>query len=191
MMVLLCLPFALFGQESEEPGMNIAYNKGDQNFLLNAGMFLPLFYFSTDGSVTPALEKMNPGITGSLSWVSYLNARTYLGFEFGGVYATTLNRTFVMIPVLAKLGYMFSAYPFEFPLSLGLGLDFLKVDDLFVTTVALKPEASFYWNFSSEWAFGGNVAYWFVPELYFSAELANQSMFGNFLDIRLSVLYHF
>ncbi len=187
----LLIPIFSWGQETSKNVQQISYSKGDQNFILNGGLFLPLFFLSLDGTVSPALQKAYPGVTGSLSWVSFLDNRLYLGFEFGGTYSGTLNRTFFMIPVMGKFGYVYTTYPFEIPLSVGAGVDFIKLEDLFTTTAVLKPEAGFYWNWSSEWAFGLNVAYWFVPELYFSDGLSDQSMFGNFLDIRLSAMYHF
>ena len=181
----------LWAQESDATEQQFSYSKGDQNFILNAGLFLPLFYLSTDGTSEPALETTRPGITGTLSWISFVNNTTAVGFEFGGSYTQTLNRTCVMIPILGKIGYTFISYPFEIPLSFGAGVNFLKVGDLFTTSAIVKPEAGFYWNWSSEWAFGANVSYWFVPEVYFSGTLQDQSRFGNFLDIRLSVMYHF
>ena len=187
---ILCTP--VWSQDSAESEPLIAYSKGDQNFILNGGLFMPLFFLSTGGDYSGALEKTGPGITGSISWLSFLDNRFSLGFEFGGSYSSTLSkRTFLMIPVLGKIGYSFVNYPFEIPLSLGVGIDFVKLDEMYTTTAVFKPEAGFYWNWRSEWAFGANVAYWFVPEIYFSEELRNQSMFGNFLDIRFSVLYHF
>lgn len=198
--MVLLLPAPVMGQDvQEEPAPpSLSYSKGDQNFILNAGLFLPLFYVSiADGTFSSALDTTRPGINGSLSWVSFLNDSSYLGFEFGGAFAGTLNRSFFMIPVLGKYGYSFSSYPFEIPLSVGAGVNFMKVNsvydsrDLFTATTVLKPEAGFYWNWSSEWAFGMNITYWLVPEIYFSEDLQSQSMLGNFLDIRLSVMYHF
>lgn len=186
------LPTIVWAQDTPEAGGQISYSKGDQKFSLNAGLFLPLFFASAETGVTPALENTKPGITGSISWMSFLNAATGLGFEFGGSYALTQNlRPFFMIPILGKFSYTFNRYPIEVPLAVGAGINFFKLDDMFTVTPILKPEAGFYWNWSSEWAFGVNISYWFVPEIYFSQELRQFSMLGNFLDIRLSAMYSF
>ena len=57
----------------------------------------------------------------------------------------------------------------------------------------LKAGSAFYWNYSSQWAFGANLFYWFVPQIYGASSPATSdaTRFGNFLEFTLSALYHF
>ena len=107
------------------------------------------------------------------------------------MFATTENRTLTMIPVSFVTEYYFIAYPFEFPIYINTGISLNTLDNYFKITPSIKPGAGVYWNFNGEWAFGLNVDYWFIPELYFSEEYASESRIGNFLQANLSAVYHF
>ena len=52
---------------------------------------------------------------------------------------------------------------------------------------------AFVWNYNSQWAFGANLMYWFVPQLYFDSSFAvtDSSRLGNFLEFTLTAVYHF
>ena len=101
------------------------------------------------------------------------------------------GRTFSMVPIVFKYTYILNFYPITVPLSVGAGFTFNRLDDLFQFTPILKPGASVFWNFNPEWSLGLNTIYWWNPEIHFKEELKDQSRFGNYLEISLSVLYHF
>ena len=76
---------------------------------------------------------------------------------------------------------------------LGLGGNLSIFDEAAHIDFIAKPQVGFYWNFNEEWAFGANAAYWFVPQMYSGSGkvTSSHSMFGNFMDVTLSVLFRF
>jgi hypothetical protein len=169
------------------------YGLGDQTFSINAGTILPLFIAGVDGNVFGGFSKLSLGAAGSLRWGTFLNNEMTLGVDVGGMFSmTTLDRVLVMLPVSAMYTYAIRFYPFEVILQAGVGVNFTKLEDDLYIGPALKPGASFYWNYSAEWSFGIQAEYWFVPEIYFGRNVpADQSAFGNFLGLTLTTLYHF
>ena len=177
-------------EEPKDPG--IVRGLGDQTFSFNAGLFVPLFSQDTDGSITSFSDHLSLGAVGSLEWNAYINKNMQLGGQLSGMFAFTPNdRTFSMVPITAKYTYILNFYPITIPLSLAAGISFNKLDSLFQVTPIVKPGATFYWNFNPEWSLGLNAIYWWVPEYHFDSDLKDQSRFGNFLEISLSLLYHF
>lgn len=167
------------------------YTLGDQILSLNVGMLFPLFY--TGGPDGRQDANLTLGGTGHLSWSSFLNNNLAVGGEFGGMFAFTPNRnTLFMIPLAARISYFLRAYPFEFPLTLAAGVNFSRFRDSFKTDPIVIPGAGFYWNYSTEWAFGLDLRYWWVPQIYRGPDPpAEDTRFGNFLGTTLSVLYRF
>lgn len=190
--LLLSSTFLLFGQELPDtvPAQD-SYGLGDQTFSISAGVNLPLFIHMLSGTVEPALPHVGAGAIGSLRWGTFLTNSVTFGAELGGTFAfTALHRTLVIVPVSAVFTYVLRAYPFEFPLHATLGVSFMRLDnDLYIGPI-VKPGASAYWSYNSEWSFGLQLEYLWVPEIYFGP-LADQSAFGNFLSVTLSTLYHF
>ena len=184
------------GQDIDGSAADI-FGLGDQLFSISAGGVIPLFIMGVDpvnGSlVEPALPHLGIGAAGSLRWGGYLTNEISLGVELAGMFSfSVLKRTLVAVPITGLLSYTFRFFPFEVPLFVGLGVNFLKLDtDLYFGPV-LKPGAAIYWNYSSEWAFGLRVEYWWIPEIYFGRTIpADQTSFGNFAAFTLSTLYHF
>lgn len=193
LLLLVCfllLPLSITAQEEkEEPGPKASYSLGDQMFSLNAGLFVPLFFFGGD---TAAKTNLSIGGAGSLEWSAFLNGRLALGGELAGCFSfSPLGRTLAIIPVTVKLSYFFFTYPFEIPIFLGGGINFVTLEDSVYIGPILKPGMSFYWNINGTWAAGINLVYWFSPQWYTKQELISQSRYGNFLEITLSALYHF
>jgi hypothetical protein len=167
------------------------YGLGDQMFLINAGLQIPLFFQSTSGSVAPT--NLSLGGLGSLEVEFYLNNNLTIGGEFGGSFAFSPNsRSLFLVPVTAKISWIFHAYPFDFPVFFGAGIDFMRLNnELYVGPIA-RPGFGAYWNFNSSWAFGLRAVYWWVPEIYFGpSPPADRTRFGNFLELSLSAIYHF
>ncbi len=183
---------ALPAQEEEpvtEEDFIPTYTVGDQILSINLGLFIPLFY--SGAGVQDA--NLTLGGTGHLRWSSFLSNNWSVGGEFGGMFAFTPNRnTLFMIPVAARTTYYVRSYPFEFPLSIAAGLNFSRFEENFKTDVILMPGAGFYWNYNSEWSFGADARYWWVPQIYRGPEPpADDTRYGNFLSVTASVLYHF
>lgn len=177
------------GEEETEEIPQISYGLGDQMFSINAGLFIPLFFFGGGSAVSTNLSL---GGVGSLEWNAFVTEHLTLGGELAGSFSfSPLKRTLVIIPVTFKVGYFFFAYPFEIPIYLGTGVNFITLEDSLYVGLILKPGASFYWNINGSWAAGLNVVYWFSPQWYTKEELVSQNRYGNFLEVSLSALYHF
>lgn len=195
----LLLFYPIFGQENDETEDDYAgitsYGVGDQLFSLNAGAIIPLFNlapFSTaDEASFTSLSSLKTGLAGSIKWGAFIRDNLSLGAELCGMFASTDNRSLTMIPISFVTTYYFINYPFEFPLSVNAGFSLNTLDDYFKITPIIKPGFGAYWNFNIDWAFGINIDYWIVPEIYFSDEFAGESRIANFLQINLSGVYHF
>ena len=169
-----------------------SYGLGDQMFIINAGLFIPLFFFDREMEVFDT--NLTLGGHGSLCWQVFLSNHFSLGAELGGMFALSPNeRVLYMIPLTLKATYWIRFYPFEIPLSLGLGGNLSVLEEAAHIDFIAKPSVGFYWNMNEEWAFGINATYWFVPQIYSGSGKvsSDHSMFGNFMDASLSVLFRF
>jgi len=164
------------------------YSLGDQTLSINAGMFVPLFLLPT-GTVLLASSPphLSLGGDGYLSWAAYVTPQIRLGLDVAGTFTFDPNsNALLMLPFLAKISYSFMAYPFEIPVSLGVGMNIIKYTDLSTIDLLVKPGVALYWIFDSSWSFGLNLGYWF--DMQFDP---TNSRVGNFLDISLGALYHY
>lgn len=195
-MLVFILSFPVYAQDNDSPETDeiyeTAYDLGDQIFTIKAGLFFPLFFMSPGFDF--ASTNLSMGGVGSLEWSTFVNSRVSLGGEFGGMFAFSPNdRILYMMPLTFKISYFYRKYPFEFPLYCGAGITFNNIDDAFHLDLILKPGASVLWNFNPEWAFGFNLVYWWIPQLYTGNGKvpADNTRFGNFLETTLSALFHF
>jgi hypothetical protein len=190
-MVLLCaLPAA--AQETPEKDRETvasAYGLGDQVLSINLGPFIPLFFLANDGTTSPT--QLTLGGTGSIAWSAYVTGAIRVGAEIGGVFAFSrpnLN-SLLMLPILAQAQYVMTFYPFEVPISLGVGMNIVKYGELKNIDLLIKPGASVLWIYDSKWSFGLNLAWWLDMQFYPSDPTQNR--IGNFLEVSLSALYHY
>jgi hypothetical protein len=173
---------------SEQPIIQPAHSLGDQMLQISAGGLIPLFFQSLTGEVKPT--RLTMGGTGSLEWNAYVSKDIRIGLEVGGMFAFSRQKnTLVMVPITAQAAYVLSLYPFEFPISVGLGMNVVKyVEDVYIDPI-LMPGIGALWQFDVSWSFGLKLAYWWVPHV--SAKTPDDTRFGNFLSITLSALYNF
>ena len=167
------------------------YSLGDQMIYLDGGMLVPLFYMDESGNSFGT--NLTLGATASIGWNAFLSNNFSLGAELGGTFSFSPNgRTLVMIPLTGKVTYWLRFYPFEFPIYLGTGINFMKLSNYLYIGPIVKPGVGVYYDITSKWAVGVNAVYWWVPELYFGPNPpASQSRFGNFLEISASGVFHF
>jgi hypothetical protein len=188
--LLFCaLPAAAQDQPKDpnEPVVS-AYGLGDQVFAISLGPFIPLFFLPNVG---PAGTNLTLGGTASIAWSAYVSGSFRVGAEVGGVFdfsRPNLN-PLLMLPILARAQYVMTFYPFEVPLSLGVGMNIVKYGELKNIDLLIKPGASFMWIYDSKWSFGLNLAWW--VDLQFYPNDPTQNRVGNFLELSLSALYHF
>ena len=196
-LVLFSVISPLFAQQTDEEEKPLPmYGLGDQMFAINLGLFIPLFFYNPNPGVDPIdrvkATNLSPGGIGSLEWAAFLNDKVSLGAEIQGMFSISpLKRTLLMIPITAKLSYFLRAYPFDFPLFIGAGVNFAKLEDELFVGPILKPGFAAYWNINSEWSLGLRVIYWWVPQIYLNDPLKDDTRLGNFLETTLSALYHF
>ena len=139
----------------------VSHTLGDQVLSINGGLSLPLFYQALDLSVHGT--NLWPGGVGSLLWKSYLNDAITIGAEIGGMFSFSSQNfpnLLLMLPITVQGSYIFRAYPFEFPVFLGAGIDIVRYLELTHFDFILKPGFSAFWVYDSSWSFGFNCAYW-------------------------------
>jgi len=166
------------------------YGLGDQTMSINAGLFVPLFLLPTG---TVLLEGSPPhlslGAVGSLNWAAYVAPQVRLGLEILGDFTMSPNsNSLLMLPIVAKASYILTVYPFEIPLTFGVGMNIVKYVDKSTIDLLLRPGISGLWIYNSSWSFGLNLNWWFDMQF---APTAADSRIGNFLEISLGALYHF
>jgi len=189
-----CFLYGQDGENEEETPQEIdLYSLGDQNFTIHAGMFFPLFFLDpTPAEGVSAAEKTNltVGGAGSLMYEAYLNNNFKIGLELGGIFAYSPNKNpFFMVPITARAAYEFHFGQFSLPLFMGLGINIITYEDYKNVQFLMKPGASLYWHYNSDWSFGGTLTYWISPEVIPSDH--TQDRIGNFLDFSISARYHF
>jgi hypothetical protein len=184
-------PFPLAAQEDDEETYVPVYVLGDQMLMINGGLFVPLFNQTLTGDIHST--HLTLGGVGSIQWSAYLNNNMSIGGEGGGMFAFTPNdNNLFMLPVTLRFSYFLRKYPFDFPLSLAAGVNFVRLNSVFRILPILKPGISGYWNYNTSWAFGLNVVYWWTPDIYMGPEPPHeQSRLGNFIEFSLSARYSF
>ena len=185
--LLACAADPLFAADGakSEPSQ---YSLGDQTMSINAGLFVPLFFLAPNGAISA--PNLSLGVVGSLCWAAYVAPQVRIGAEVAGNFTLSPNsNTLLMLPFLAKASYVFTAYPFEIPLSFALGMNIVKYVDKSTIDLLIRPGASVYWIYSSSWSFGLNFNYWF--DMQFNGTTPANARIGNFLEISLSALYHY
>jgi len=180
---------SIFAQE-EKPRPIEIYSLGQQNISLSAGLMIPLFFSSFDGEISST--NLSLGFTGSLRWSVHLNNHLMLGAEIGGMICKgELENMLLMLPVTAQAAYIFHVYPFELPISLGIGMNVIKYEDQSHIDFILKPGFSSLWKYSSSWSFGLNFVYWWIFQAATGSQDDSMARMGHFLEITPTVQYNF
>lgn len=189
LLIAACAAGPASAADNQAPGAS-QYALGDQTMTINAGMFIPLFLLPS-GVVLLAgnPSQLSLGAVGSLSWAAYVTPVLRVGADVAGNFTLDPNsNVLLMLPFMAKVAYVFTFYPFEVPLSFGIGMNIVKYTSLSSIDLLLRPGASFYWIYNSSWSFGVNLLYWF--DMQFNPD-RSKTRYGSFLEFSLSALYHF
>ncbi|HTZ52395.1 MAG TPA: hypothetical protein VMF68_12085 [Spirochaetia bacterium] len=190
LMVLATLSVPAFAADAPAGPSTSQYSLGDQTMSINAGLFLPLFDLPSGVIfLSGSPPQLTPGAVGSLSWAAYVSPQIRVGIDIAGNFTLDPNsNVLLMLPFVAKASYIFSFYPFELPVTFGLGANIVKYTSLSTLDLLLRPGVGLYWIYNSSWSFGANLNYWF--DMQFNTTAAN-SRYGSFLEFSLSALYHF
>ncbi|MDR3139191.1 MAG: hypothetical protein LBT95_05900 [Treponema sp.] len=193
----IILVLSLPAQEEDEPGdipvesdwsefMPALYTRGDQTFNISLGPIIPVLFLGPSGTLT---NNAKLGGTGSLAYNYFLGPHVFVGGELGIMYCATLAKNnLFMVPFGLRIGYQWIFKRFEFPLTLMAGGIPRRYQDYDYFGLIIKPSASAFFRFNTDWSFGLSAAWWWVPE-WTSNKAENVN--GNFLDIILSARYHF
>jgi hypothetical protein len=169
------------------------YSLGQQTLSISAGLFVPLFYqaFSSGGGgYSPT--GLGLGGAGSLQWGVHLDNHWLVGLEVGGMFSPSKDipeNTFYQLPITVKGAYIFHLFPFEISVYLGAGMDIVKYASGTLVDFILKPGVTPVWKFNSEWGFGLNVVYWWVPQPWSDNRALGRM--GNFLELTATAQYNF
>ena len=197
--LLLFLTFTLlYAQESEgdlpatEGDWDIyapdMYASGDQIFVISLGTVFPTVFLNNGKIITHNISPPVGG-TGSLSYNYFLSPNIFLGGEVGGIFMSTLGRNmFYAIPLGLRAGYQFYFWRFEFPVSLTLGMTWHRYLDLSYYGFYMKGGGSVFYRFNSDWSFGLNANWYWLPQW---TNDRSKNVDGNFVNLTLSARYHF
>lgn len=193
------LPGTLSAQEVEEPNeeppidsdwsgiMPSLYARGDQTFNISLGVLFPLFFVGNAGILDNKVNLV--GGTGSIAYTYFLSSNLFVGGELELMAAGTLGKNMLyMFPFGFRAGYQAVLGHFEFPVSLTIGAAPQRYLDEGYFGFFMKGMVSGFFRFSSNWSFGLNSAWWWVPQ--WTAESA-KDVSGHFLELTLAARYHF
>ncbi|MDR3167912.1 MAG: hypothetical protein LBT93_08210 [Treponema sp.] len=196
-LIFLVLVFPLTAQEGEDPGetpidsdwsdfMPALYARGDQTFTISLGPIIPAIFRGESGLIENNLKL---GGTGSLAYNFFLTPSFFIGAELGIMFSSTLGKNHLfIIPFGFKIGYQWVANRFEFPLTLMVGGAPQRYQNYSYFGLIIKPGASAFFRYNSDWSFGLNTTWWWIPE--WTSE-KGKDVFGNFIDVTLAARYHF
>lgn len=196
--ILILSSFAAYGQESEITEVPVfAFDQrvlGDRVLNINLGTNLPLFFQDLSGNTSPANLSLG-GLLG-LDLEFYLNNNVRIGGTLRGTFSGTPNANLLfLVPILFRGTYEFKLWPFSFPVTLGAGINFSAFKEALQVDFAAQIGGAAYYNVSSQWGFGLNVFYLWVPQIYGASSSytikESDSRFGNFLEISLGASFHF
>jgi hypothetical protein len=169
------------------------YTRGDQTFSINLGLVKPLFYYDQQEGRLDTNMKL--GGMGSLGYNYFLGPHLFLGGELSGMFASTEGENmYFIVPIGFRIGYQFILRRFEFPLSLLVGFAPQSHLDASYFGFFSKAMASVFFRFNSDWSFGLNTSFWWVPQ-WTDKRRANYkgdvNIHGFFLEFSLGARYHF
>jgi hypothetical protein len=168
------------------------YSSGEQAFSFTLGAVFPLFY-TNDQGIAPGGTNITAGGGGYLSYNYFLALRFFVGGEAGGMLSGTIGKNMLyLVPFGLRAGYQFAFsiknLRFEIPVSLMVGGVTQKYLETNYFGLFLKPMISGFFRLNPDWSFGLNVGWWLIPEW---TNEPRKNMTGHFLEVSLSVRFHF
>ncbi len=164
---------------------------GDQSFIFSLGALFPLFFVKmSDGTVEATNLTIGP--KASIEYMNYLSQYFALGVEVTGGFAFSPNfNIYWTLPITAKIMYIIYIGNTQLFLDLGVGIILEKFLEYGHLDFFAKPQVSFYFPIDPTLDLGLTAGYWFVPQFATSGQPQDQSRLGNFLDVSVSLIYHF
>lgn len=189
--LLLCAPF--FAQESnEQENLQNSSTLNNDNYVYKINQIGDQFIqlgLTGNIPIKPALSQLLFGGSGSLGYQRFVLDNLSIGGNIKFAYNPTIGANVLYyVPIMANASYHFTNGKFEFPISLNIGGAFENYNDRSYFGIVVKPEASAYFRFSSDWSFGINSGVYIIPQWY---DDTSDNYTGIITDIGLSVRYHF
>jgi hypothetical protein len=168
------------------------YSSGEQVMSFTLGAAIPLFY-TNSGGIAPNGTNVTVGGGGRLSYDYFFAPRFFVGGEAGGEFAGTIGENMLyIVPFGVRAGYQFTFSiknaRFEIPISLEIGGVIQKYLETDYFGLFLKPMVSGFFRFNPDWSFGLNVGWQIIPQW---TKEPRKDMTGHFLEVSLSVRFHF
>ena len=124
--------------------------------------------------------------------MGYLSSSFTLGFEIIGGFAFTPNlNIYWTLPLTGQISYIIPIQSWSLFFNLGLGLNFQSFLGYSRMDFIIRPQVALYMPLDPSLELGLVVGYWFVPQIANEEQDSSQSRLGNFLDVSLSLIYHF
>ncbi|MDR0628177.1 MAG: hypothetical protein LBG24_00740 [Treponema sp.] len=198
--VCLCglMQAPLSAQEAEDPENEVPidsdwsgimpslYARGDQTLNISLGVLFPMFFIGNAGVLD---NKVSLAGTFSLAYNYFLSPHLFVGGEFELMAAGTLGKNMLyMVPFGFRTGYQAVVGRFEFPVTLTVGAAPQRYLEEGYFGLFMKAMVSGFFRFNTNWSFGLNTAWWWVPE--WTRESAKDVQ-GHFLELTLAARYHF
>jgi hypothetical protein len=190
---LLASGLNLFAQEEDSQDtkeddwtgiISAPFSRGDKNLVISLGLVIPVYFSGIEDNE----HGISIGGTGSLAFNYFLTSGFFVGGELGAMFASTRRGNMLyIIPFGVRAGYQFWFGRFELPISLMIGFAPQKYLEKGYIGPFVKPSVSLFWRFNSDWSFGLNSEWWFIPQWPSTGE----DVIGNFLELTLSAKYHF
>ncbi len=175
--------------EGDDRPSSSPYSLGNQVLSINAGLFIPLFLVG--GNPSLGSTNLTVGGVGSIDWGAYVSPHVRIGASIGGTFTFDPNYTaLLMIPIVVKASYLFELYPWEIPLTLGLGMNVLKYSSDSTIDFLIRPGTGLWWSYNSSWSFGVNLNYWWDTQ-FTRGTLTGGWVAANFIEVSIGALYHF
>lgn len=192
---------AVLGAQEENPGENEndpsidsdwsvfdtpSYERGDQMVGLGLGMIFPVVFTGNNGTIK---NKTNLGGTIFLSYDYFFHANMAAGIEVNFSFNSTLGENMLyMVPMGLRFTYQLVFHPIEIPITLAVGMAPQAYLDENYLGLYLKPSLGAFWRMNSDWSFGLNGAWWWLPQV---TKPASETVHGNFATLTISARYHF
>lgn len=161
--------------------------KGDHFIRMGLQMGVPLF--NTSAKKFAIKTNIYPGGSIFLGYAYYLNHGISLGGDLAfSFYPTLGSNLYFSVPFTFNTGYTFAITKFRIPLTFGIGGNYQAYNNTRYFSLFFRPQAGFFYQYSPEWSFGGELSWDIVPQWYKDRKF---NRIGNFLNLGFAVRYHF
>lgn len=160
---------------------------GDKYIKLGIGLGVPLFNTSNKKFAIPT--KIYPGPKIFIGMHFYVTSGLSLGGDISFEFYTTIGKNlYFNVPITFTIAYTPVYKRWRFPMGIGIGGLFMSYLENKTFGMYINPFASFYYQYSPDWSFGGELNWAIATEF---RKNINYARANNNLGISFSVRYHY